>query len=107
MITKDTVSIQLDALVFFRIEDPLRAVFSVQNLPDAVELLTQSTLRNIIAGLTLDDTFSSREVINSELLAVVARDAERWGVRITRCEVRRHGVAEGRGQRAVRAAALL
>lgn len=88
VITKDTVSIQLDALVFFRIEDPLRAVFSVQNLPDAVELLTQSTLRNIIAGLTLDDTFSSREVINSELLSVVARDAERWGVRITRCEVR-------------------
>jgi regulator of protease activity HflC (stomatin/prohibitin superfamily) len=84
---KDTVQLELDALVYFRITDPQRAVYQVQNLPDAVELLTQSTLRNIVAGLTLDDTFSSREDINAELLAKVARDCERWGVQITRVEV--------------------
>lgn len=84
---RDTVQLELDALVYFRITDPQRAVYQVQNLPDSIELLTQSTLRNIVAGLTLDDTFSSREQINSELLAKVARDCERWGVAITRVEV--------------------
>lgn len=87
VITRDTVQLELDALVYLRITDPQRAVYQVQNLPDSIELLTQSTLRNIIAGLTLDDTFSSREEINSELLAKVARDCERWGVAITRVEV--------------------
>lgn len=87
VITRDTVQLELDALVYFRITDPLRAVYQVQNLPDSIELLTQSTLRNIIAGLTLDDTFSSREEINAELLGKVSRDCERWGVTITRVEI--------------------
>jgi regulator of protease activity HflC (stomatin/prohibitin superfamily) len=87
VITRDTVQLELDALVYFRITDPQRAVYQIQNLPDSVELLTQSTLRNIIAGLTLDDTFSSREEINAELLVKVQRDCERWGVAITRVEV--------------------
>ncbi|RYG52776.1 SPFH/Band 7/PHB domain protein [archaeon] len=86
-VQRDTVQLNLDALVYFRIVDPLRAVYQVQNLPDSVELLTQSTLRNIIAGLTLDDTFSSREIINTELLSKVQRDCERWGVNITHVEV--------------------
>lgn len=68
VITKDTVQINIDALVYFRIVDPRNAVYRVQNLPDAVEFLTQSTLRDIIARMTLDDTFSSREVINADLL---------------------------------------
>jgi len=87
VITKDTVQLELDALVYFRIQDPLRAVYQVQNLPDAIELLTQSSLRNIVAGLTLDDSFSSRELINAELLSKVQRDCERWGVLITRVEI--------------------
>lgn len=87
VITKDTVQILIDALVYFRITDPRVAVFQIQNLPDAVELLTQATLRNIIAQMTLDDTFSSREAINSELLAKIQRDSERWGVTITRVEI--------------------
>jgi len=70
------------------VADPRLAVFNIQNLPDAIELLTQSTLRNIIAHLSLDDTFSSRERINEELLQAVVRDAERWGVVITRVEVK-------------------
>ena len=68
VITKDNVIIMIDALVYFRITDPKAATFNVVNLPDAVELLTQATLRNIIAKITLDDTFSSRETINEELL---------------------------------------
>eukprot|EP00501_MAST-03F_sp_TOSAG23-6_P001953 GSMAST32.ASY1.ANO1.2037.1 assembled CDS len=87
VITKDTVQMQIDALVYFRVADPLLAVFNIQNLPDAVELLTKSTLRNIIASMTLDDTFSSREKINGELLGKIKADAERWGVTITRVEI--------------------
>ncbi len=87
VITKDTVQIDIDALVYFRITDARAAVYRVQNLPDAVEFLTQATLRDIVAQMTLDDTFSSREQINAILLSKVQRDAERWGVTITRVEV--------------------
>jgi len=87
VITKDTVQIVIDALVYFRVSDPRLAVFKINNLPDAVELLTQSTLRNIIAHMTLDDTFSSREKINRELLSKIQIDTERWGVTITRVEI--------------------
>jgi len=87
VITKDTVQIQIDALVYYQITDPELAVFKIQNLPDAIELLTQTTLRNIIAHMTLDDTFSSREMINAQLKETTSPDAERWGVSITRVEI--------------------
>ncbi|EQC38525.1 hypothetical protein SDRG_04231 [Saprolegnia diclina VS20] len=87
VITKDTVMIDIDALVYFRIVDPRLAVYKAQNIPDSVELVTQATLRNIIATMTLDDTFSSRDEINTELLNRVKPDVERWGVTITRVEI--------------------
>jgi regulator of protease activity HflC (stomatin/prohibitin superfamily) len=87
VITHDTVEMYIDALVYFRITDPRLAVLEVANLPDAIELLTQATLRNIIASMTLDDTFSSREKLNQELLYKMRPDAERWGVVITRVEI--------------------
>lgn len=87
VITRDTVQIVIDALVYFRVSDPRLSIFSIQNLPDAVELLTQATLRNIIAKMTLDETFSSRDKINADLLLAVRPDAERWGVTVTRVEI--------------------
>lgn len=87
VITHDTVEMNIDALVYFRITDPRLAVLEVANLPDAIELLTQATLRNIIATMTLDDTFSSREKLNQELLFKMRPDAERWGVVVTRVEI--------------------
>lgn len=87
VITKDTVQIDVDALVYYQITDPELAVFKIQNLPDAIELLTQTTLRNIIAQMTLDDTFSSRELINAELKEKTGPDCERWGVTITNVEI--------------------
>lgn len=62
-------------------------MYKIQNLPDAVELLTQTTLRNIIAQMTLDDTFSSRELINAELKDRTKLDAERWGITIKHVEI--------------------
>lgn len=87
VITKDTVQIVIDALVYFRVSDPRLGVFNIQNLPDSVELLTQATLRNIVAKMTLDETFSSRDKINSDLLLSIRPDAERWGVTVTRVEI--------------------
>jgi len=87
VITKDTVSTDIDALLFYQITDPELAVFKIQNLPDAIELLTQTSLRNIIAQMTLDDTFSSREIINSRLKERTTPDVERWGVSISRVEI--------------------
>jgi regulator of protease activity HflC (stomatin/prohibitin superfamily) len=87
VITRDTVLIDIDALVYYQITDPELAVFKVQNLPDAVELLTQTTLRNLIAHMTLDDTFSSREVINAQLKDATKLDAERWGITIKHVEI--------------------
>ena len=83
VITMDTVEFEIDALVYFRVVDPRIAVYRVLNLPDAVELLTQASLRNVIAKMSLDDTFSSREKMNKDLLAVVSKDALRWGIVIT------------------------
>ncbi|KAJ4460761.1 putative Protein QmcA [Paratrimastix pyriformis] len=87
VITKDTVCIEIDALVYYQVTSPIRAVYHIQNLPDAIELLTQTTLRNIIAHLTLDETFSSREQINSMLQERTQEDAGRWGVSIIRVEI--------------------
>ncbi|KAJ5070246.1 hypothetical protein M0811_11094 [Anaeramoeba ignava] len=87
VISRDTVSIEIDALVYYQISDPKLAVYSVQNLPDAIELLAQTSLRNIMANLTFDECFSSRELINNQLKQQIERDANRWGVIIHRCEV--------------------
>jgi len=87
VITKDTVSIEIDALVYYQISDPLTAILKVQDLPDSIELLTQTTLRNIIAQITLDDTFSSRDLVNAMLKERTLADAERWGVTINRVEI--------------------
>eukprot|EP00771_Trimastix_marina_P003952 gnl/Trimastix_PCT/671.p2 GENE.gnl/Trimastix_PCT/671~~gnl/Trimastix_PCT/671.p2 ORF type:complete len:366 (+),score=122.47 gnl/Trimastix_PCT/671:79-1176(+) len=87
VITRDTVPISIDALVYYQITSPKRAVFNIQNLPDAIELLTQTSLRNIIAKLTLDDTFSSREQISDVLRERTLADAGRWGVSIIRVEI--------------------
>ncbi|KAJ5066339.1 hypothetical protein M0811_13718 [Anaeramoeba ignava] len=87
VISRDNVSIKIDALVYYQINDPKLAVYAIQNLPDAIELLTQTSLRNIMAHLTLDESFSSRELINIELKQQIERDANRWGIIIHRCEV--------------------
>lgn len=87
VITKDTVAMDIDALVYYQITDAYSAVMKIDNLPDAIEMLTQSTLRNIIAHLTLDDTFSSRERISALLRERTLHDAERWGVTILRVEI--------------------
>ena len=67
VITKDNVNVQINALLYFQIMDPVKAVYEIVDLPDAIEKLTQTTLRNVIGELELDQTLTSRDTINSKL----------------------------------------
>lgn len=87
VITKDNVSISINALLYFQIIDPKSAVYEIQNLPDAIEKLTQTTLRNLVGQLDLDETLVSRDKINSELRAILDEATNKWGVKVNRVEL--------------------
>lgn len=79
VITKDNVMTEIDALIYFQIVDPFKAVYEISNLPNAIEKLTQTTLRNIIGELELDETLTSRDTINTKLRAVLDDATDKWG----------------------------
>ncbi|MBO4707978.1 MAG: SPFH/Band 7/PHB domain protein [Elusimicrobiaceae bacterium] len=87
VITRDNVNIKINALIYFQITDPLRATYEVASLPTAIEKLTQTTLRNVIGELTLDQTLTSRETINSKLRAILDEASNKWGVKVNRVEL--------------------
>jgi regulator of protease activity HflC (stomatin/prohibitin superfamily) len=77
----------IDAVLYYRISDPVKVVYEVANFAEAIEKLTQTTLRNVVGELTLDETLASREIINARLRATLDEVAERWGVHVTRVEL--------------------
>lgn len=87
VITKDNVSIGINALIYFQIVDPKSAVYEIQNLPEAIEKLTQTTLRNIIGEMDLDETFVSRDTINNKLRTILDDASHKWGVKVNRVEL--------------------
>ncbi len=87
VITRDNVAIEINALLYFQITDPKRSVYEIANLPDAVEKLTQTTLRNIIGELDLDSTLTSRDTINGKLKAILDQATDKWGVKVNRVEL--------------------
>ena len=87
VITKDNVTTTINALLYFQIIDPVKAVYEIVNLPNAIEKLTQTTLRNVIGELELDETLTSRDTINSKLRAVLDEASNKWGVKVTRVEL--------------------
>lgn len=87
VITKDNVSIGINALLYFQIVDPKSAVYEVQNLSEAIEKLTQTTLRNLVGQLDLDETLVSRDKINVELRSILDEATNKWGVKINRVEL--------------------
>ena len=88
VITSDNVVTEIDALLYFQITDPVRAVYEIANLPDAIEKLTLTTLRNVIGELDLDQTLTSRDTINSKLRAILDEATDKWGVKVTRVELK-------------------
>jgi regulator of protease activity HflC (stomatin/prohibitin superfamily) len=87
VITRDNVAIEINALLYFQITDPKRSVYEIANLPDALEKLTQTTLRNVIGELDLDHTLTSRDTINQKLRAILDEAADKWGVKVNRVEL--------------------
>ena len=87
VITKDNVSISINALLYFQIVDPKSAVYEIQNLPDAIEKLTQTNLRNLVGQLDLDESLVSRDKINHELRAILDDATNKWGVKVNRVEL--------------------
>jgi regulator of protease activity HflC (stomatin/prohibitin superfamily) len=87
VITKDNVTIDIDAVLYYRVADPQKATYAVQNLPYALETLTKTTLRNIVGEMELDSTLASRETINSRMRDIIEEAAIGWGVDLTRVEL--------------------
>src|SRR5687768_6386519 len=87
VITKDNVTIDIDAVLYYRIAEPQKATYAVQNLPYALETLTRTTLRNIVGEMELDQTLASRDQINTRMREVIEEAAVSWGVDVTRVEL--------------------
>ena len=87
VITKDNVQTEINALLYFQIVDPFKAAYEISNLPNAIEKLTQTTLRNIIGELELDETLTSRDTINKKLGSVLDEATDKWGVKVNRVEL--------------------
>lgn len=83
VITKDNIQMQINALLYFQIVDPFKSVYEINNLPNAIEKLTQTTLRNIIGEMELDQTLTSRDTINTKLRAVLDDATNKWGIKLT------------------------
>jgi regulator of protease activity HflC (stomatin/prohibitin superfamily) len=116
VITEDNLMVSIDSVIYFQVIDPVRAAYEAQNYIQAIEQLTMTTLRNIIGGLDLEQTLTSREEINQKLRAVLDEATGKWGIKVNRVELRsieppatiRDAMEKGaRAERDKRAAILL
>lgn len=87
VITKDNVTMEINALLYYQITDPRSAVYEVNNLPQAIEKLTQTTLRNIIGSMDLDESLTSRDLVNERLRIILDDATDKWGVKVNRVEL--------------------
>jgi regulator of protease activity HflC (stomatin/prohibitin superfamily) len=87
VITKDNVTMEISALLYYQITDPKAAVYEVVDLPSAIEKLTQTTLRNVIGSMDLDESLVSRDGINERLRIILDEASDKWGVKVNRVEV--------------------
>ncbi|MBR2578452.1 MAG: SPFH/Band 7/PHB domain protein [Erysipelotrichaceae bacterium] len=88
VITKDNVTMQIDSVVYFKVMEARLYTYGVENPIMAMENLTATTLRNIIGDLTLDETLTSRDRINSQMLAIIDEATDAWGIRVNRVELK-------------------
>lgn len=88
VITKDNVTMQIDTVVFFQITDPKLYAYGVDNPLSAIENLSATTLRNIIGDLDLDETLTSRDLINTKMRSILDEATDAWGIKVNRVEVK-------------------
>lgn len=87
VITRDNVTIEINALLYYQVVDPMKVVYEISNLPDAIQKLTQTTLRNVIGELDLDETLTSRDTINTKLRIILDEASNKWGLKVNRVEL--------------------
>jgi regulator of protease activity HflC (stomatin/prohibitin superfamily) len=87
VITKDNVMTEINALLYYQVIDPVKAIYEIENLPLAIEKLTQTTLRNVIGELDLDECLTSRDTINGKLRQILDEASHKWGVKVNRVEL--------------------
>ena len=88
VITKDNVTMQIDTVVYFQITDPKLYTYGIEDPINAIEHLTATTLRNIIGELELDQTLTSRDIINSKMRSILDEATDPWGIKVNRVEVK-------------------
>ena len=88
VITKDNVTITIDTVVFYQITDPAKAVYEIQSLKKGIEYLAITTIRDIVGKMVLDETFSSRDSINTQLRVILDEATDRWGCKSDRVEIK-------------------
>jgi len=88
VITEDNLVVNIDTVLYFQITDPKSATYEVQNYIQAIEQLTVTTLRNVIGGLQLEETLTSRDEINAQLRGVLDEATGKWGIRVNRVEIK-------------------
>lgn len=89
VITKDNVSVVVDAIIYFQVTDPVKVVYNIENFALAALKLAQTNLRNVIGDMELDSTLTSREKINTQLRFVMDEATDKWGVKVTRVEIQK------------------
>ena len=88
VITRDNVSIQIDTVVFYQITDPKKSVYEIQNLRMAIQNITNTTMRDIVGKMDLDDTFSSRKEMNEKLRIILDEGTDKWGCKVNNVEIK-------------------
>src|SRR5918911_2061816 len=88
VITEDNLVVNIDTVIYFQVTDPKAATYEIANYIQGIEQLTVTTLRNVIGGMTLEDTLTSRDQINAQLRGVLDEATGKWGIRVNRVELK-------------------
>jgi len=88
VITRDNVSVKVNAVVYFRVMDPEKAIIEIENYKFATSQISQTTLRSIVGGAELDELLSEREKLNKELQTVIDKETDPWGIKVSTVEIK-------------------
>ena len=88
VITKDNVTMMIDTVVYYQITDPFKVTYEISNAILAIENLTATTLRNIVGDLELDETLTSRDLVNTKLRSILDEATDKWGIKVNRVELK-------------------
>jgi len=88
VITSDNLVVSIDTVLYYKVVEPVRATYEIANFIQAIEQLTVTTLRNVIGSMDLERSLTSRDVVNSQLASVLDENTGRWGIKVTRVEIK-------------------